>query len=144
MDIRLLSLFKVAYQSGMEMGIAETVTFFNDMCCMAPATLIDQRIKWLDSSSNTAHAAFSNNGITISARLYFNDTGELVNFISEDRYAAGDNNTMQRLRWATPLKDYREVDGYRLATRAEAIFTYPVGDLCYGTFNLRHITYNRG
>jgi hypothetical protein len=142
MDIRLLSLFKVQYQSGKEMGIAETVTFFNDMCCMAPATLIDKRIKWLDSDSNSANASFSNNGITISARLCFNDKGELVNFVSHDRYAAGENNTMQQLRWSTPLKDYREVDGYRLATCAEALYTYPGGDLCYGTFNLRHITYN--
>ena len=36
MDIRFLSLFKIQYQSGKEMGIAETVTFFNDMCCLAP------------------------------------------------------------------------------------------------------------
>jgi hypothetical protein len=109
---------------------------------MAPATLIDKRIKWLDSDSTSANAEFSNNGITISARLYFNEKGELVNFVSDDRYAAGDNNTMQRLRWSTPLKDYREVDGYKLATSAEAIYTYPEGDLCYGTFNLKHITYN--
>ena len=33
MDIRLLSLFTVQYESGQDMGIAETVTFFNDMCC---------------------------------------------------------------------------------------------------------------
>ncbi len=143
MDIRLLSLFKVQYQSGKEMGIAETVTFFNDMCCMAPATLIDKRIKWLDSDNSSAHAEFSNNGITITARLYFNNTGELVNFVSDDRYAAGDNNTMKRLRWSTPLKEYREVDGYTLATSADAIYTYPEGDLCYGTFTLKHIFYNR-
>jgi hypothetical protein len=109
---------------------------------MAPATLIDKRIKWLDSDSTSANAEFSNNGITISARLYFNEKGELVNFVSDYRYAAGDNNTMQRLPWSTPLKDYREVDGYKLATSAEAIYTYPEGDLCYGTFNLKHITYN--
>ncbi|MCX6268040.1 MAG: hypothetical protein NTW16_11875 [Bacteroidetes bacterium] len=142
MDIRLLSLFKVQYQSGKEMGISETVTFFNDMCCMAPATLIDKRIKWLDSDSSSVNAEFSNNGITISARLYFNDKGELVNFISKDRYAAGENNTMQLLPWSTPLKEYREVDGYRLSTSAETVYSYPEGDLCYGTFSLRHITYN--
>ena len=142
MDIRLLSLVKVVYQSGNEMGIAETVTFFNDMCCMAPATLIDKRIKWLDSDSDSAIAEFTNNGITISARLYFNEKGELVNFISEDRYAAGENNTMQRLRWSTPLKDYRQVDGYKLATNAEAVYAYPEGDLCYGTFSLKHIKFN--
>jgi len=95
---------KCSTKSGKEMGIAETVTFFNDMCCMAPATLIDKRIKWLDSDNSSAHAEFSNNGITITARLYFNDTGELVNFVSDDRYAAGDNNTMQTFALVNPLE----------------------------------------
>ncbi|MBK7637018.1 MAG: hypothetical protein IPJ13_24135 [Saprospiraceae bacterium] len=49
MDIRLLSLFKVQYMEGKEMNISETVTFFNDLCCMAPAALIDERIKWLET-----------------------------------------------------------------------------------------------
>ena len=142
MDIRLLSLFTVQYQSGKEMGIAETVTFFNDMCCMAPATLIDKRVKWLESDSMCVKASFSNNGITISARLYFNEKGELINFVSDDRYAAGENNTMQRLRWSTPLKAYRQIDGYLLATSADAVYAYPEGDLCYGTFELKQITYN--
>jgi hypothetical protein len=39
MDIRLMSLFKVQYQAGPEMNLSETVTFFNDMCCLAPSTL---------------------------------------------------------------------------------------------------------
>jgi len=142
MDIRLLSLFKVQYQSGREMGIAETVTFFNDMCCMAPATLIDKRIEWLESDSTSVKARFSNNGIAITARLYFNEKGELTNFVSDDRYAAGENNTMHRLKWSTPLKEYKLVDGFTLATSAEAIYAYPEGDLCYGTFSLQHITYN--
>lgn len=46
MDIRLLSIFKVEYQSGAVIVTSETVTFFNDMCVMAPAALIDKRIKW--------------------------------------------------------------------------------------------------
>ncbi len=142
MDIRLLSLFRVQYQTGKEMGIAETVTFFNDMCCMAPATLIDKRIEWLETDGNKVKAVFTNNGITISAWLYFNDEGQLINFISNDRYAAGDDNTMRQLPWATPLKDYKAINGYRLAGNAEAIYTYPEGDLIYGTFSTQNIVYN--
>jgi hypothetical protein len=142
MDIRLFSLLKVQYQSGKEMGIAETVTFFNDMCCMAPATLIDKRIKWLETESNKVKAEFTNNGITISACLYFNDKGELVNFISDDRFAVSENNTMKKIPWSTPLKNYHNVDGYRLATYAETTYHYSEGDLCYGIFELAHITYN--
>jgi len=142
MDIRLFSLFRVQYQTGKEMGIAETVTFFNDMCCMAPATLIDQRIQWLEVEGNKVKASFTNNNITITADLYFNDAGELVNFISNDRYATGDNNTVQQLPWATPLKDYKNLNGHRLAGYAETIYTYPEGDLCYGQFRLTDVEYN--
>jgi hypothetical protein len=141
MDIRLFSLIKVQYQSGNEMGIAETVTFFNDMVCMAPATLIDRRIKWLETEKNKVKAEFTNNGITISAWLYFNEKGELINFISEDRYAVSDNG-LRKMPWSTPMKNYKDIDGYRLATNADTIYDYPEGELCYGTFELIHVEYN--
>jgi len=142
MDIRLFSLFTVQYQSGKEMGIAETVTFFNDMCCMAPATLIDKRIKWLETGDNKVKAQFTNNGISISAWLYFNDQGELIDFVSNDRFAAGENSSMQQLPWSTPLKNYKNFEGRRLPSYAETIYNYQQGPLCYGTFTLRKIEYN--
>lgn len=139
MDIRLFSLFKVQYQEGAEMDMAETVTFFNDMCCMAPGTLIDKRIKWYETVGNTVKATFTNNNIKIQASLYFNDQGELLNFMSNDRYAA---DAGKKLPWSTPLKDYKDYNGYRLASYAEAIYTYPDRDLCYGTFSLSKVKYN--
>lgn len=142
MDIRLLSMFKVEYQKGDVMNVSETVTFFNDMCCMAPAALIDKRIEWLKVEENKVKASFSNNGITISAWLYFNEKGELVNFISEDRSALFSNGTTAKLRWSTPLRDYKAINGYRLAGYAEAIYTYPDGDFTYATFELKDIGYN--
>jgi hypothetical protein len=142
MDIRLFSLFRVQYLSGPEADISETVTFFNDMCCMAPATLTDKRIKWLETCDDKVRAEFTSNNITISAWLYFNDKGELINFISDDRYAAVDNNTVLRLRWSTPLKDVGDIDGFKLAKSAETIYSYPEGDFCYGTFSLIHVEYN--
>ena len=142
MDIRLLSIFKVAYMAGKEMGISETVTFFNDMCVMAPAALIDKRIKWLEVVGNNVKASFSNNGITISAWLYFNEKGELVNFVSEDRSAANEDGTSTKLKWSTPLRDYKDINGYKLASYAEAIYTYPEGDFTYATFTLKDIGYN--
>ncbi len=142
MDIKLLSMFRVQYAAGKEMNISETVTFFNDMCCMAPATLIDKRIKWLGTEGNKVKASFSNNNITISAELYFNEKGELINFISEDRSALADNGTIQRLKWSTPLRDYKDINGYKLASYAETVYTYPDGDFIYATFNLKNIRYN--
>lgn len=142
MDIRLLSLIPVQYQDGHEMDTAETVTFFNDMCCMAPATLIDPRIRWLDTAGNHVQAAFTAGGITINAWLHFNEQGDLINFISDDRYAAGDNGSMQRFPWSTPLSKYTSFDGYRIAAAAETIYRYPEGEFCYGEFRATGVDYN--
>lgn len=139
MDIRLLSLFRVQYQDGAEMNLSETVTFFNDMCCMAPATLIDKRIKWLEVEKNRVKASFTNKNISVSAWLYFNEKGELINFISEDRYSA---DAGKQLPWSTPLKDYQEINGYRLSGNAETIYSYPDRDLSYGIFKISNIEYN--
>lgn len=143
MDIRLLSLFRVQYETGKEMGVAETVTFFNDMCCMAPATLIDPRIRWeTTDDSSIVKAIFTNENIPISATLYFDSEGRLVNFVSEDRYAEMENGTMQRLRWSTPLTDYQTFGKYRVAGSADAVYTYPEGEFSYGTFRVASIDYN--
>jgi hypothetical protein len=142
MDIRLLSLFKVQYQSGDEMNIAETVTFFNDMCVMAPGSLIDPRISWLEVDKDKVKAKFTNRSISITAWLYFNEQGQLVNFISDDRYASNQDGSMQRLTWLTPMKDYKEFNGIKISSYADAIYKYPDKDLCYGTFQTKSVDYN--
>ena len=142
MDIRVLSIFKVEYQSGKVMDESETVTFFNDMCVMAPGVLIDKRIEWLEVVDNKVKASFTNNGITITAWLYFNDKGEMVNFISEDRSALGANGITSKHKWSTPMRDYKDINGYKLASYAEAVYTYPEADFTYATFELKNIGYN--
>ncbi len=139
MDIRLFSLFKVQYMDGHDMDVAETVTFFNDMCCMAPATLIDPRISWKETGPQSVHAVFKNNAIAISAELLFNEKGELINFISGDRFNAEAGSKMP---WSTPLKNYKNYNGYRLASYADAVYTYPENEMTYGNFELVGIQYN--
>lgn len=142
MDIRLFGLFRVQYMDGKEMGISETVTFFNDMCVMAPATLIDHRINWIETEENRVLAEFSDHGITISAWLHFGENGELTNFISDDRYAFKGKNRMEQFRWQTPLRNYQEINGRMISKEADLIYEYPEGDFCYGKFEMTQLQYN--
>jgi hypothetical protein len=139
MDIRLFGLFPVVQAKGVEMNKAETVTVFNDMCIMIPSTLIDKRIQWEAIDSTSAKATFVNGVNKISATLYFNEVGELVNFISDDRYAVSD---MKQYRFSTPMKEYKLFDGRNVPTYGEAIWHYPEGEFVYGKFHLVSIEYN--
>ncbi|MEQ8702783.1 MAG: hypothetical protein RIC19_02630 [Phaeodactylibacter sp.] len=139
MDVRLLSVLPIVHASGPEMFEAETVTFFNDMCIMAPAALIDQRIKWTPVDSNTVRAAFTHKGTTIEATLFFNREGQLINFESDDRY---DINAMQKYRFSTPLSAYGKMGNAQLAKYGEAIWHYPDGPFVYGKFKIREVVYN--
>ena len=139
MTIKLLSLIPVVDVSGNEMFEAETVTFFNDMCFLAPATLIDERISWEEIDSNSVKATFQNHNTAISAILTFNNQGQLMNFESYDRY---DINEMKKYKFSTPLKNYKLINGYYLANYGEAIWHYPEGDFIYGRYRLKEIQYN--
>jgi hypothetical protein len=135
MDIRLFGLFPVVQKSGKDMDKAETVTLFNDMCLMAPATLIDKRITWQAIDSNSAKATFTNHGITISAILYFNEQDQLVNFISNDR-------DVNHYPFSTPVSNYKNINGINIMTYGETVWHYPDGKFVYGKFNLKDVEYN--
>ena len=139
MHIKPLSLFSVVNNNAPELFTAETVTFFNDLCLFAPAALIDDSIKWELINDTSVKAYFSNQGTTISATLYFNEKGQLINFVSDDRYVIDD---MKKYRFSTPVKNYKNINGYNLPSYGEAIWHYPEGKFVYGKFHLKQIEYN--
>lgn len=143
MKIKLFGLFKLVEAKGKEMDKSETVTFFNDMCFLAPATLTDNRIKWEEIDNYTVRAYFTNQNITISAILVFNEIGELINFISNDRYETTDGLIFKNYVWKTPIiGGYRDYEGYKIPVSAKLIYEHPEGDFCYGEFLFNKIEYN--
>ncbi|MDZ4708778.1 MAG: DUF6544 family protein [Saprospiraceae bacterium] len=142
MDVRLASVVKVHYQDGKEMDIAETVTYFNDLCVFAPGALPFKHVQWEVLDSLAVRAVFTEGNITIRATLYFNDRNELVDFESDDRYFNQEDHTMSKFKWNTPIADYREYHGYYLASKAEAIWHFPQGKLVYARFDLKEIDFN--
>jgi len=104
MNVKAAALVPVVQVSGNEMTQGETVTMFNDMCVMAPATLIDPTIAWEPVDDRTARVSFTNAGHTIRAELSFNEAGKLTNFWSDDRYQTSpDGKSVKTVRWFTPL-----------------------------------------
>jgi len=141
-EVLPLALFHMVNEKEGDLNIAETVTFFNDMCVLAPATLICPEIQWEDTGKNSVKARFRCNGIEISANLLFNDEGQLTTFWSDDRYYLNAVKKMQKVKWSTPVSGYKSYNGIMLASYGEAVWSFPEGDFCYAKFNLKDVTYN--
>jgi hypothetical protein len=143
MIVRAAALVPVAQAAGPDMDQSETVTMFNDMCFLAPATLIDPAIAWETLDERTVRAAFTNAGHTIRANLEFNDAGEMTNFWSDDRYQTSpDGKTQRKARWSTPLSAYRSFGPVRLASRGAARWQNAQEDYAYIELTIDDVQYN--
>jgi len=138
MEIRLFGLLPVVSHAGGVLDRTETVTHFNDMCLMAPATLLDRRITWTVLDERRVEARFDTGRHQIGAILTFAPDGRLVNFESNDRTAV---DLMRTLPFSTPLGEYRAFGPYRLAGRGEAVWVYPDGPFSYATIEIDEIDY---
>jgi hypothetical protein len=143
MTVKAAGLLTVAAGSGAEMNRSEIVTIFNDMCVMAPASLIDRAITWEPVDSSAARARFSAPAGTITAELRFTPAGDLNDFLSDDRSALmTDGRTMRRLRWSTPLTSWRSFGAVRLASEGQARWHEPEGEYTYLELTLDEVRYN--
>ena len=142
MQVRVLSLFDVVNASGKTMTAGETVTLLNDMCLLAPASLLDANIRWRQTDETSVHATWTHQGNTVTAELVFDASGDLVNFVSNDRYLSEDGKTYTKYPWATPIRGYRDAGGRRVPAHADVVWRLPSGNFTYGRFDVQSIEYN--
>jgi hypothetical protein len=145
MLVEAAALVPVANESGDQMTQSETVTLFNDMCVMAPATLIDPAIRWEPIDAHATRARYANAGHAITADLIFDESGMLANFVSADRsQSSGDGTAMRQLSWSTPLWGHRQFGPMRLAGAGEARWEEPDGEYAYIQLTIDDVQYNVG
>ncbi len=143
MRVNLLGAIRMVDATGEVMDRSETVTLFNDMCLLAPATLIGAPILWETVDWRTVRAQFTNGAQTISATLLFNDDGMLTNFTSDDRSrSSSDGKTFTRLPFSTPVSNYRDFGPARLASHGDARWLLADGEFTYGEFDIESVEYN--
>ena len=143
MQVTVAGLVTMVDARGDVMDRSEAVTLFNDMCLLAPGSLLDSGIRWESVDERTARAQFTNGGHTIAATLHFGEDGRLTNFVSDDRSRASpDGKTFTQLRFSTPVRDYRAYGPAHLAAHGEARWHLPEGEFTYGEFDLVDIAFN--
>jgi hypothetical protein len=139
--VRVASTVNIVDLSGQPISAAETVTVLNDMCLMAPGTLVDHRLSWTAIDNRTAGVTFTNGPHAVTATLLFNNHDELVDFWSDDRPDSS-TGTFVPMRWSTPVTEYSDIDGRHLIHRGAAVYHRPDGPFTYGDFTLRSIDHD--
>ena len=141
--VKLASLVKIVDARGPEMDRSETVTFFNDMVLLAPATLLSPAIRWEAVDDRTVRATYTQGAQAVRAELRFDADGDLVESTSDDRsMASKDGRSFREARWTTPVSDYTVYGSHRLAGRGSAVWTLPEGAFEYARFELVEVEYN--
>ncbi len=141
MLIKLLGLFTVVDEKGPVMDKSETVTMFNDMCMMAPATLIDKRIEWEEMDASNVRAAYTNGKQSITAKITINEKGQIVDFLSQDRSELRGKDFVQ-VPWSTPVENYANINGFMLPRNADAVYHRDEGKYSYAKFVIEDVEYN--
>jgi len=138
-EVRLFGIFTWRKESGEKIDRSETLTLFHDMCLWAPASLIDQRIKWLKHNDHEVEAKFSNHGITVRATLHFDYEGKLINFTTKDRITLEEK---RQIPFSSPVTEYQHVDNLNIPIRGKGIWHYPEGDFEFFEYDLKRVHWN--
>lgn len=135
MRVRAAGIAQMVDAKGPELSQSETVTVLNDMCVLAPSSVLRPEVTWEPIDAQHARVVLHAEA-TVSGVLTFDAAGDLVDFRSDDRYQTEDGLTHRRFPWTTPLSDHRDFGGVRLPRKGDARWLMPDGELTYGTFEL--------
>ncbi|MEO6445496.1 MAG: DUF6544 family protein [Gemmatimonadaceae bacterium] len=138
-QVRVVGLLPIVDKNGPAITNDETVTLMNDVLVMAPAAVLELPFSFEPLSERSVRATFRHAGFTVSAVLTFDDAGDLVGFVSNDRAHDREGGAAA---WSTPISGYRRLGGIRIGALGEANWIEPSGEWTYGRFEITSIAYN--
>lgn len=138
-QVRVAGLIPIVNKSGPGITHDETVTLMNDVLVMAPAAVLDLPFVFETIGERSVRATFTNAGFRVMAVLTFDEAGDLVGFVSNDRAHDREGGPAA---WSTPISGYRVVDGIRVGALGDANWIETSGEWTYGRFEITSIAYN--
>ena len=139
MNMKLLSLFKIVDAEGDEMNQGALLRFFTEMLWF-PSAFLSDYITWEEIDKNSVKGTITLEGISASAELYIKDNGE-ANYFTAERYKEVDGSFSLE-KWATPIREYQELNGIKVPLNAEAVWHLKEGQFSYFRAQVTSIEYD--
>jgi len=141
MFIKLLSTITVADATGSEMDISSLIRFLSETPWFPTALLPSDYIEWKEIDSNSAQAVIKDNGYTASGIFTFNEKGEIIKFVTNDRYMEADGKYFKE-QWGGYYRNYQEIEGMKIPIEGEVEWNLSDKDLQYAKLKIDEIQYN--
>jgi hypothetical protein len=136
---KIAGLFTVFDVRGVELDQGTMLRYLNEMMWF-PSALLGENISWESVDDNTAEVTFTDFGKSVSARMFFDEVGRLINFTALRYREVGGAFSLDP--WSTPITDYGVHAGLNLPVRGKAVWNLPAGDLLYADLEITWIDYN--
>ena len=141
MLIKVLSTITVADAAGSEMDISSLIRFLAEAPWFPTALLPSDYIEWKEIDSNSAQVVIKDNGYTASGIFTFNEKGEIIKFVTNDRYIEADGKYFKE-QWGGYYRNYQEIEGMKIPIEGEVEWNLSDKDLQYAKLKITDIQYN--
>ena len=141
MLIKVLSTITVADATGSEMDISSLIRFLAEAPWFPTALLPSDYLEWKEIDSNSARAVIKDNGYTALGIFTFNEKGEIIKFVTNDRYMEADGKYFKE-QWAGYYRNYQEIEGMKIPMEGEVEWNLSDRDLQYAKLKITDIQYN--
>ena len=138
--IKALSLFTVGNSAGKELDQGAMMRYLNEMMWF-PSAFLGNNISFEPLDMHSARVTLNDLGKRVTATMYFDDEGKLINFVAP-RYRDMGNNKFELENWSTPIREYGEFEGLKLPLKGSAVFNSKEGDLEYIDVTVTDLEHN--
>jgi hypothetical protein len=136
---KIAGLFTVFDVRGEKLDQGTMLRYLNEIIWF-PSAFLGENITWQSVDQNSADATFTDQGKSVTARLFFDDDGRLTNFVADRYREIGGDFSLDS--WATPITKYGQLAGLNLPLRGQAVWHLPEGDLIYADLEITELEYN--
>ncbi|WP_433934962.1 DUF6544 family protein [Sorangium cellulosum] len=135
---RILDTFSVVDEANAKIDTGELVTYLNDAILFAPSMVLGPEATWTAVDDRSFDVALTDQGRTVTARVFVDERGAVTDFSTTDRYVEDPAHPkeMVQARWSTPVEGWMVVDGRPVARGGKAVWHLPGGDFAYAAFAL--------
>jgi hypothetical protein len=142
MRVKAFGIYALAESGGPEMDTGGMTRYFNEMMWF-PSAFLGTNVTFQPIDDDSVKATFTDEGKSVSATMYFDKQGRIINFVAE-RYRAINfgRDGYQNAIWSTPISEYREFNGLMLPSKGLAVYNLPEGDLVYGDVEITSVEYD--